>query len=151
MVLIMVLPFFNSPPPQALNPFITMAMIRKISRISLLLLSAWGLEALADPAVKIDFPNGSSTASWSGRTEGGSQTFVIDLPKGKSLALAMESGQLTWWAITPEFRALGCGRQDYCHGNGVTDPTPVAGIHRIRTEHIEPESSEEVRLTFQIK
>ena len=48
-------------------------------------------------------------------------------------------------------RALGCGRQDYCHGNGVTDPTPVAGIHRIRTEHIEPESSAEVRLTFQIR
>ena len=150
MVLIMVL-LFLPPPPQAFNLFITMAMIRRISWFSLLLLSAWGLEALADPAVKIDFPNGSSTASWSGRTEGGSQTFVIDLPKGKSLALAMESGQLTWWAITPEFRALGCGRQDYCHGNGVTDPTPVAGIHRIRTEHIESESLGEVRLTFQIR
>jgi hypothetical protein len=75
----------------------------------------------------------------------------MDIPKGKSLELSMEGGQLTWWAITPEFRALGCKRQDYCHGNGVTDPTPVAGTHRIRTEQMEPGASREVKLTFQIK
>jgi hypothetical protein len=128
-----------------------MQMMRTMTWITFLLFSVSSLEALADPVVKIEFPNGSGTATWSGRAEGGSQTFVIDLPKGKSLALALEGGQLTWWAITPEFRALGCGRQDYCHGNGVTDPTPVAGPHRIRTEHIESDPSEEVSLTFQIK
>lgn len=106
---------------------------------------------MADPAVKIYFPNASGMASWSGRAEGGSQTFVIDLPKGKSLALAMEGGQLTWWAITPEFRALGCQRQDYCHGNGVMDPTPVAGTYRIRTERIESGPLGKISLTFQIK
>jgi hypothetical protein len=128
-----------------------MVMIRRLFWISLFLCSAWGLEALADPGVRIDFPTGSATATWSGVADTVSQTFVMDIPKGKSLELSMEGGQLTWWAITPEFRALGCKRQDYCHGNGVTDPTPVAGTHRIRTEQMEPGASREVKLTFQIK
>jgi hypothetical protein len=126
-------------------------MIRTLTWISLLLFSAWGFEALAEPAVRVDFPTGTGTATWSGLPGTVSQTFVMDIPKGKSLELSMEGGQLTWWAITPDFWALGCKRQDYCHGNGVTDPTPVAGYYRIRTEQIEPGTSRDVKLTFKIK